>query len=148
MDCTPSPSIIERGSRRCGERAASPDGFSLVELMTAMAVLATLTALAIPAYSRVRQRFYDATALSDVLNAGKALAAMDGTTSLSLTVLGPGAIPNLPGPRVSKGTKLTLSRSVERGTPTFLAQGSNTNGTGATYFFDQNGKIYATGAKL
>jgi prepilin-type N-terminal cleavage/methylation domain-containing protein len=130
-------------------QALGHGGFSLIELMVAMAVLAILSALAIPSYGRVRQRFYDATALADVLNAGKALAGMDGPTSFSQTVAGPGPIPSLPGPRVSKGTTLSVSRSVAaNGTVTFLAQGSHKSGTGATYFFDNSGKMYATGANL
>ena len=102
-----------------------------------------------PSYSKMRQRFFDATALSDVANAGKALAGMDGTAAFSLTVLGPGPVKSLPGPYVSKGTTLLVSRTVARnGTVTYLARGSHAKGTGATYFFDNSGRVYAKGATL
>lgn len=130
-------------------RGPAEGGFSLVELMVTVSIVAILAALAVPSYNRIKQRFYDATALSDVVNAGKALAGTDSKTSFSQTVRGPGAIKALPGPYVSRGTTLLVQRTVAKnGSVTFLARASHQKGTGATYFVDDKGRVYATGAKL
>ena len=83
--------------------AAQRRGFSLIELMAAMAVLAILSALALPASSKVRRRFSDATVLSDVLNAGKALAGTDGNASFARTVSCPSAASPSSAPGGSRG---------------------------------------------
>jgi type II secretory pathway pseudopilin PulG len=114
--------------------------------MVTMAAIAILSAMALPSYGKIRQRFYDAAALADVVNAGRALAGMEGAAMFSETVLGPGIVKPLPGPYVSKGTTLFVTRSIGKdGTVTYLAQGSNANGTGATYYFDNGGRVYAKG---
>jgi prepilin-type N-terminal cleavage/methylation domain-containing protein len=130
--------------RRLGTRR----GFSLVELLTVLVVVATLTALALPAYSRVRQRFFDTTALTDVVNAGRALAALESSVAFAQTVRGPGPIRLLPGPLVSNGTTVFVRRTVDRkGGVTYLVRGSHAQGSGAVFFFE-NGKVYAQGAGL
>ena len=129
-------------------RITDARGFSLVELVVSISILAVLSGMAIPAYQRVRQRIYDTRALTDVVNAGKAVAGMDSRTAFTVTVRGPGTIRQVPGPRVSRGTTLTITRRVARnGTITYQVRGSHGSGTGATYFFD-NGGVYATRARL
>jgi type IV pilus assembly protein PilE len=123
-------------------------GFSLIELMVTMAIIGILSAMAMPSYATLRKRFYDATALSDVENAGKAMEALDTKDVFTISVLGPAAIKQLPGPRVSKGTTLTLTRAADKnGNFTYQISGTSSGGTGATYIFS-GGRIYATGANL
>jgi prepilin-type N-terminal cleavage/methylation domain-containing protein len=125
-----------------------PRGFSMVELLVSVALVGILAAMAVPAYSKTRQRFYDATALSDVTNAGKALEALDSRTGFNVSVTGPGLIRQLPGPRVSRNVTLTIRRTVARnGRATYQVTGSHRSGTGATFIFT-GGKVYAKGAKL
>jgi prepilin-type N-terminal cleavage/methylation domain-containing protein len=133
-----------RTERRCARRG----GFSLIELLTVMLVIGVLGGLAIPAYSTVQRRFYDTTALSDVVNAGKALAGLDGPIAFSQTVRGPGAVRLVPGAMVSDGTTLLLKRTIGLdGTVTYLVRGTHAKGSGTVFFFD-NGQVYAQPAQL
>lgn len=120
-------------------------GFSLVELLTAVMVIGIIASAAVPAYSRLRQRVYDATALSDVINAGRAVAAMDGTRAFTVVVRGPGQVRQAPGVRVSRDTTLVITRRRGRGgTFTYQVTGIHRLGTGSTFYFE-NGRVYARG---
>ena len=118
----------------------------LIELLLVLAVLAVLGELGVAASNVLRQRAYDAVALSDVLNVGKALEALDDDTTFSETIEGPASIPWLPGPRVSKGTTLNVQRTRQgKGFNTYV-RGSHHDGSAAYYL--ENGSLSATDAKL
>lgn len=124
---------------------AGADGFSLIELLTVMAVITVLGALAIPAYSRIQQRVYDTTALTDVINAGRALAGLESPIAFAQTVRGPGPIRLLPGPLLSAGTTMFLRRDISpSGAVSYLVRGTHASGSGAVFFFE-NGRMYAAG---
>ncbi len=118
----------------------------LLELLMVLAVLSILGKLGVEASSVMRQRAYDATALSDVLSAGKALEALNDTTTFSVTIEGPASTPGLPGPRVSKGTTLNVQRTRQESGFSTYVRGAHQNGS-ATYYF-QNGSLSATEAKI
>jgi type II secretory pathway pseudopilin PulG len=113
-----------------------------------VAIVGILASMAVPSYGVIRRRFYDSTALSDVLNVGKAVEGIDprSARTFSEVVTGPGSIRNLPGPRVSRGTTLTITYRITRGVPNYTVRGVHRSGQ-ATFFF-QNGRLFATGARL
>ncbi|MBI4518991.1 MAG: type II secretion system protein [Deltaproteobacteria bacterium] len=124
----------------------SARGYSLIELLVATAIVMILARLAVPVWTLIRQRGFDRAALSDVVNAGKALEAVDGTLTFSRTVVGPAAIPNLPGPRVSKGATLLVQRTKVGAKYNWYVRGKHGKGT-ITYYF-QNGALTASKGKL
>jgi prepilin-type N-terminal cleavage/methylation domain-containing protein len=117
-------------------RPPVPHGFTLIELLVVAGIVLVLAALALPAYQVFRQQSYDGTALSDVVNAGRALEGLDSNDAFSVTVTGPGPIPGLPGPQVSNGTTLFLRRLQQGNNYSSLVQGSHRSGTLTFYFQD------------
>lgn len=136
-----------RAAARLPLKPGSVRGFSLVELATTVAVLAILAALAIPAYRQVKRRAFDSAALSDTVNVGKAIDAMDSTTTFSRTVRGPGRVPNVPGAYVSRGTTLVVQRTRSR-TGVYSTYVRGTHSKGVATFYYRDGRTTATGARL
>lgn len=129
------------------QRMKRVGGFSLVELLTALAVLSILAALAVPAYRNVRRRAFDSVALSDAVNVGKAIDGMDSTATFSRTVRGPGRVTNVPGAYVSRGTTLVIQRTRSRaGIYSTYVRGTHAKGIATFYYRD--GRTTATNARL
>ncbi len=105
-------------------------GFTLIELMVVVGIVSILTAMAVPSYSAIRRRVYDAAALSDVVNASRAIEGIDGTGAFRDVVVGPGSLPSLPGPMVSPGVRLMVRRRVNRRGRVFnIVRGVHVQGT-------------------
>ncbi|MFI5397473.1 MAG: type II secretion system protein [Candidatus Binatia bacterium] len=128
--------------RKRGKRAARhvaiqlPNGFSLIESTVVMAIMTILVTLGLQSYRTLQHLVFDRTALSDVVNVGKALEVLDSTSTFAFTVTGPAPIPSLPGQSVSRGTVLYVQRSRVGAGYSWYVRGSHHNGTTTYYFND------------
>ena len=136
--------LLRKGRRSNG-------GFSLVELMVTVTLVAILARLAIPAYVGIRRGFYNSAALSNLMSAR---AAIQGDTaklqaSGTITAVGPVKLSIATHVYVGRNVRLTVARNnpTAKGEPQYTITATHTLGT-ATYTVTQTGKITATGAKL
>lgn len=85
--------------KRVGTSAGTEAGFTLVELLTTMAIIAVLAGLAIPTFKTTRERSYKAVLQSDFRNlktvALAAISRADETPSFLITapITGPSDVP-------------------------------------------------------
>lgn len=108
-------------------------GFTLIELLVVIAIIGILAAIAIPQFSRYRQKGYDAQALSDLRNGASAEELYYSMNQVFITCATAGACQAaLPGLRISNGTVLSFT-SV--GT-NFTGTSTHPLGTGTTYNWD------------
>src|SRR5262245_37221226 len=113
--------------------AACHRGFTMVELLTVLAILSVLAAIAVEQYIHYRAASYDARAMHDVGNAAIAQEAhyANSHTYVSFAVTGP-AILAVPGLVVSD--TITLNATAEVDKYTIKAQSSL--GTGRLFTYD------------
>ena len=107
-------------------------GFTLLELMVAMAIVALLTSLAAPQYREYRQRGYDLRALSDLRNVAIAeeVYYFDSETYLSCS---DSECEELPGiASLSEGVTLEISADED----TFTGTARHPLGSGKVYLWD------------
>lgn len=109
------------------------DGFTLVELLVACAIVGVLAAIAIPQFASYRQRAYDARANSDLRNAATSEEAYFATFEKYLT--GALATNSLPGFVLSKTVSGTMTAS-NTANPTFTGTASSSSGTGKVYTYN------------
>ena len=106
------------------KRLGGQRGFTLIELLIVVAVLAILTAIAVPLYANVQQRARVAKALSDTRALGSA-------TSIYTAHCG-----GLPAPGGSAATNCPMSTTIAEGdvpAVLFLAQTNVLNQTGGPF---------------
>jgi prepilin-type N-terminal cleavage/methylation domain-containing protein len=104
-------------------------GFTLLELLVTMAIVAILTAIALPAYSQYRMRSFDAAARSDLRNAMTAIE-----TAITSTGSPPPAATNLTqyGHRTSAGVSFTkYTVETKDGMPSVHMHTKHANSTNA-----------------
>lgn len=126
-------------------------GFSLVELLLTVALVAILARLAAPAYLGARRVVYNNVALSDLVSARTALQGDPTKVPSSGTVVtvGPGRLSAAPHVKVSRSVRLTVRRNstTSSGEPRYTITASHSLGS-ATYTVTESGRITATGVKL
>lgn len=76
-------------------------GFTLVELLMTIAIIATLSAIALPEYHRYRSRVFNVTAESDLAQFRNAVINMETPVSFFVSQAGPATHPNLPDVKIS-----------------------------------------------
>ena len=110
-------------------------GFTLLELLVIMALIAILIGIAIPQYSDYRKRGFDIRAASDLKNVATAEEAyfIDFETYLTCSN---DECTELPGIRaLSKGVTLAISAAED----SFTGTSTHPQGTGRTYSWDSEG---------
>ena len=107
-------------------------GFTLLELLVAMAIAAILTAFAVPRYQEYRQRAFDLRAQFDLHNVAQAeeVYYMDNEEYLSCTDEGCTALPGVV--RLSSGVRLSIVAEED----SFRGSASNLKGSGKVFNYD------------
>ncbi len=105
----------------------------MIELLTVVAIIGVLAAIAMQEYAKYRQNAYDARAIHDLGNCANAEEAYFATNFnyVAFTAVGPTQV-NVPGLMVSE----TVSLSVEVSTDSFLGKAVSSRGSGKTFKYD------------
>lgn len=106
-------------------------GFTLLELLVVMAIIAILAAIAVPKFSDYRKRAFDTRALSDLRNvaAAQELYFIENETYSSCQDASCEGLPGIS--RLSKGVNITMSASQDGNILT--GEASHSLGSGKKY---------------
>lgn len=110
-------------------------GFTLIELMVVMTIVAILTAIAVPEYQQYRARSFDLRALSDLRNVAIAEEAyfLDTERYLSCSDSACSVLPGVVA--LSQGVTLQITAS----STSFTGTATHDQGTGKNYSWDSIG---------
>ena len=110
-------------------------GFTLLELLVTMALIAILIAIAVPQYSDYRRRGFDIRAASDLKNVATAeeVYFIDYETYLSCSNQECAGLPGIKA--LSKGVELSISAEQD----SFTGTSTHPQGTGRVYTWDSEG---------
>jgi prepilin-type N-terminal cleavage/methylation domain-containing protein len=125
------------GAQRVTER-----GFTLLELLLVVAIIAILGAIAIPQFVSYRQTAFDARAKSDLRNAANAEEAYFVATGDYLDCVNTSCISQLPDFRLSDTVTITMT-AANGAQPTFTGTAYTSSGN-KTFLYDSaaGGMVY------
>jgi len=116
-------------------RPPHPGGFTLVELITVIAIVSVLSAIALQQYMLYRAASYDARAMHDIGNAAVAQEAhyANAHAYATFSVTGP-AVLTVPGMVVSETITLTSAAHLDG----YEITSKSSRGTGKTFTYDSD----------